>query len=199
MCISKRCRGHFIQAGSDCLSSSSGGGGSAASHLLPFSQHVGLCVCEDSSCILRSRSRGIHLPLSPRSPSSELLLPSSNINGCWFFNEEVGVPVQRVRRGLARGGGGIEEKGEGEEMYWCKTHPPAEELKRKPSRVGLREKRGRKGMGGGAHTVNIAMPSVSLQRDKQANCSILPLMLHSEQAVCTIITGRHVYSHYKVK
>lgn len=58
---------------------------------------------------------------------------------------------------------------------------------------------GERGWGGGAHTVNIAMPSVSLQRDKQANCSILPLMLHSEQAVCTIITGRHVYSHYKVK
>lgn len=74
---------------------------SAASHLLPFSQHVGLCVYEDSSCILRSRSRGKHLPLSPCSLSSELLLPSSNINGCCFFNEEVGVPVQCVRRGLA--------------------------------------------------------------------------------------------------
>lgn len=87
---------------------------SAASHLLPFSQHVGLCVCEDSSCILRSRSRGKHLPLSPRSPSSELLLPSSNINGCWFFNEKVGVPVQHVHRGLGEGvGSGGGEDGEG--------------------------------------------------------------------------------------
>lgn len=31
----------------------------------------------------------------------QLLLPSSNINGCWFFNEEVGVPVHRVHGGLA--------------------------------------------------------------------------------------------------
>lgn len=142
----------FFHPGSDCLSFEGGGVEmSAASPLLPFSQHVGLCVCEDSSCILRSRSRGKHLPLSPRSPSSELLLPSSNINGCWFFNEEVGVPVQRVRRGLASGRG-IEEKGEREEMYWCKTHPPAEKLKRQPSRVGLseREKKQRKNKGGGS-------------------------------------------------
>lgn len=33
--------------------------------------------------------------------------------------------------------GGIEGKeGEGEKMYWCKTHPPAEKLKHQPSRVG---------------------------------------------------------------
>lgn len=39
-------------------------------------------------------------------------------------------------------------------MYWCKTHPPAEKLKRQPSRVGLRErrKRGGKGVGVGGHT-----------------------------------------------
>lgn len=65
----------------------------------PLSQHVGLCVCEDSSCFLRSRSRGKHLPLSPPLFLLQLLLPSSNINGCWFFNEEVGVPVQRPWRG----------------------------------------------------------------------------------------------------
>lgn len=100
-----------------------GGWGSAASHLLPFSQHVGLCVCEDSSCILRSRSRGKHLPLSPCSPSSELLLPSSNINGCWFFNEEVGVPVQRVRRGLARGGEALRRRGKEKRCTGAKHIP----------------------------------------------------------------------------
>lgn len=35
------------------------------------------------------------------------------------------------------------------------------------------------GGGGGGLSVNIAMPSFSLQRAKQANCSILPLVLPS--------------------
>lgn len=89
--------------------------------------------------------------------------------------------MQRVRRGLAGEGG----EGEGEEMYWCKTHPPAVKLKRQPSRVGP----GGAG-GGGTLSVNIAMPSFSLQRAKQANCSILPLLHsspHCEQTVCIMV------------
>lgn len=46
--------------------------------------------------------------------------------------------------------GAMEEKGEGGEMYWCKTHPPAEKLKRQPSRVGLEEREREKGGGGSA-------------------------------------------------
>lgn len=47
------------------------------------------------------------------------------------------------------------------------------------------------GVGGWNLSVNIAMPSFSLQRAKQANCSILPLMLpsphHGEQAARVMI------------
>lgn len=51
----------------------------------PLSQHVGLCVCEDSSCILRSRSRGKHLPLSPRSPSSSSSCPHLTLMAVGFL------------------------------------------------------------------------------------------------------------------
>lgn len=132
----------------------------------PFSQHVSLSVCEDSSCILRSRSRGKHLPLSLCSPSSKLLLPSSNINGCWFFNEEVGVPVLHVHRGLERGDGG---EGGREKRCTGAKHIP----RQRSWNTSL------DGWDGGGYSVNIAMPSFSLQRAKQAKCSFLPLLLHT--------------------
>lgn len=51
----------------------------------PLSQHVGLCVCEDSSCILRSRSRGKHLPLSLHSPSSSSSCPHLTLMAVGFL------------------------------------------------------------------------------------------------------------------
>lgn len=144
----------------------------------PLSQHVGLCVCEDSSCILRSRSRGKHLPLSLHSPSSSSSCPHLTLMAVGFLMRKwvslCSVSVEGLQR-LGVGGEGVGG------MYWCKTHPPAVKLKRQPSRVGPR---------GGTLSVNIAMPSFCLQRAKQANRSILPLLLsspHCEQAVCIMI------------
>lgn len=51
----------------------------------PLPQHVGLCVCEDSSCILRSRSRGKHLPLSPDSTSSSSSCPHLTLMAVGFL------------------------------------------------------------------------------------------------------------------
>lgn len=69
----------------------------------PFSQHVGLCVCEDSSCILRSRSRGKHLPLSPRSPSSSSSCPHLTLMAVGFLMRKwvslCSVSVEGLQRG----------------------------------------------------------------------------------------------------
>lgn len=75
-----------------------------------MSAHVSVRIHHASLGVDQGENTSLFLSGSPSSSSS--FLPSSNINGCWFFNEEVGVPVQRVRRGLAkrgRGGGGVEE------------------------------------------------------------------------------------------
>lgn len=57
---------------------------STASHLLPFLSMLA-CVCEDSSCILRSRSRGKHLPLSPDSTSSSSSCPHLTLMAVGFL------------------------------------------------------------------------------------------------------------------
>lgn len=103
----------------------------------PLSQHVGLCVCEDSSCILRSRSRGKHLPLSPSSPSSSSSCPHLTLMAVGFLMRKW-VSLCGMSAEASQKGEGGRFVGEGEEMYWCKTHPPAVKLKRQPSRVGQR-------------------------------------------------------------
>ena len=76
----------------------------------PLSQHVGLCLCEDSSCILRSRSRGKHLPLSTRSSSSSSSCPHLTLMAVGFLMRKwvslCSLSVEDSQRGDWGGGGG---------------------------------------------------------------------------------------------
>lgn len=87
----------------------------------PLSQHVGLCVCEDSSCILRTRSRGKRLPLALHSPSSSSSCPHLTLMALGFLMRKWVSLFSMSVEGLQKEASG---EGEGEEMYWCKTHPP---------------------------------------------------------------------------
>lgn len=76
----------------------------------PLSQHVSPCVCEDSSCILRSRSRGKHLPLSPHSPSSSSSCPHLTLMAVGFLMRKwvslCRVSVEGLQKGYWGEGGG---------------------------------------------------------------------------------------------
>lgn len=65
-----------------------------------YSQRAALYVCEDSSCILRSRSRGKHLPPSPSSSSS---CPHLTLMAVGFLMRKW-VSLHRVHGGLAEEG-----------------------------------------------------------------------------------------------
>lgn len=159
----------------------------------PLSQHVGLCVCEDSSCILRSRSRGKHLPLSPCSPSSSSSCPHLTLMAVGFLMRKWVSLCSVSIEGLQGGEGGRAERCTGAKhipRLWSSN----------ASLVGWDRGGGAWGVGvwgqwGSTLSVNIAMPSFSLQRAKQANRSILPVLLplpHCEQAVCITIIDKPV-------
>lgn len=108
LCVSMRCCSHFKRPRL-CLSVF-GKKNVCSLSSPPLSQHVGLCVCEDSSCILRSRSRGKHLPLSPRSPSSSSSCPHLTLMAVGFLMRKwvslCSVSVEGLQRGGLKGGGG---------------------------------------------------------------------------------------------
>lgn len=149
---------------------------SAASHLLPFLSMLA-CVSVKIHHTSLGVDQGENTP--PHSASSSSSCPHLTLMAVGFLMRKWVSLCNVSVEGLQKWG--TEGKGEGEEMYWCKTHPPAEKLKSQPSRVGPRR--------GGALSVNIAMPSFSFQRAKQANCSILPLTLSlpCKQVVCIMI------------